>query len=662
MLKRAYSLLTIKAIDEDQRIITGIATTPTPDRVGDIVEPKGAEFNLPIPLLWQHDSSQPIGHVTNAKVTAAGIEVVAQLVKIADPGPLKDRLDEAWQSIKSGLVRGFSIGFKELEWTRIEDTYSYRFVKWLWLELSAVTIPANGEATIQTVKSIDTAQRAASGRKPQGVVQLTAPVASGQSKSVSLTPQEGKNMKTIAEQIAALEAKRGANFAKQVEVMQKSIDAGRSTDDAEQEQFDTLQQEIEAIDKDLERLRKLEKTSATSARAVHKAAGEDATAASAARSGAIQVRSVEDRLPPGVRFARLAKMKALAKIDSRDVVKIAEERYGADSEVVALLKTGEVVAGSNVSGNWAANLHGTETSAYADFANFLRPLTIVGKFGAGGLPALRSVPFDEPLLAQTAGGAAGWVGENKPIGMTSFDFSRTTLTRLKVGSIAAVTIENVRSSSPSSELIIRDALAEVLTATIDTDFITPTNAGSAGVKPAAVNYGAPTVAAQSGGDAADIRLDIRALYKKFSDTDNPLDAGVLVMSMDNAMALATMVNALGQSEFPGMTKTGGTLLGMSVIASRYAGSYVTLANASDVYLADEGDVQVDMTTEASLEFKNAANLTQNPAAGTGASLISTFQNNLAAFRALRTINWKARRTVSTAYLTGVAWGGAVPAS
>ena len=112
MLKRAYSLLEIRAVDEETRELTGIATTPTTDRYGDIVEPKGAEFTLPLPFLWQHDASQPIGHVTRAKATKEGIEVVIRLVKTDEPGSLKNRLDEAWQAIKLKLVRGLSIGFQ----------------------------------------------------------------------------------------------------------------------------------------------------------------------------------------------------------------------------------------------------------------------------------------------------------------------------------------------------------------------------------------------------------------------------------------------------------------------------------------------------------------------------------------------------------------------
>jgi HK97 family phage prohead protease len=175
MLKRAYSVLEIKSADEEKRELTGIASTPAPDRMGDVVEPKGAEFELPLPFLWQHDARQPIGHVMRAKVSATEIEVGISIVKTEEPGRLKDRLDEAWQSIKLGLVRGLSIGFKEIEYAFIGDSYGIHFTKWLWLELSAVTIPANGDASIIGIKSIARAEQAASGLITRSPVILIPP-------------------------------------------------------------------------------------------------------------------------------------------------------------------------------------------------------------------------------------------------------------------------------------------------------------------------------------------------------------------------------------------------------------------------------------------------------------------------------------------------------
>ena len=73
---------------------------------------------------------------------------------------LKDRLDEAWQSIKLGLVRAVSIGFQPIKYAFLKDGSGMEFSEWEWLELSAVTIPANSEATINIIRSIDSEVRA----------------------------------------------------------------------------------------------------------------------------------------------------------------------------------------------------------------------------------------------------------------------------------------------------------------------------------------------------------------------------------------------------------------------------------------------------------------------------------------------------------------------
>ena len=99
---KAFGLMTVKSVDEEKRIITGIATTISPDREDDIVDPLGAKFTLPIPFLWQHDHSKPIGEVIAATVTGKDIEVEVQIAQIHEQGRLKERVDEAWQAIKTG--------------------------------------------------------------------------------------------------------------------------------------------------------------------------------------------------------------------------------------------------------------------------------------------------------------------------------------------------------------------------------------------------------------------------------------------------------------------------------------------------------------------------------------------------------------------------------
>lgn len=180
MKNRAHSLLTVKAVREGDRVLRGIATTPTPDREGDVVEPLGVKFTNPMPLLWQHRHDKPVGTVKFSAPTAVGIEFEATLPLISEPGVLKDRVDEAWQSVTHGLVAGVSIGFRPLEYSLMEGG-GYRFLESEIYELSLVTIPANAEATLQLVKSLDV-DLAPSGRLPSP--SNPAPSAEGQAVRV----------------------------------------------------------------------------------------------------------------------------------------------------------------------------------------------------------------------------------------------------------------------------------------------------------------------------------------------------------------------------------------------------------------------------------------------------------------------------------------------
>lgn len=157
-LHRAYSALTIKDLTEGVEHVTikGIASTPTVDRVGDVVNPLGARFRTPMPLLWQHKHDKPVGNVTLARPTRKGIPFEASLPIIKEAGWLKSRVDEAIQSIKYGLVAFVSVGFRPVAASiKVLETGGYQYDEWDWDELSLVTIPANPDAVISAVKSLD---------------------------------------------------------------------------------------------------------------------------------------------------------------------------------------------------------------------------------------------------------------------------------------------------------------------------------------------------------------------------------------------------------------------------------------------------------------------------------------------------------------------------
>ncbi len=642
--QKAFAVFDVKSFDEEEGVLRGIASTPTADRMADIVEPKGAVFKLPLPLLYQHDPNQPIGQVTEAQVTDAGIEIVATVAK-----GVTEEIDKAWKLIRAGLVRGFSIGFRGLDVEEIPGSWGVRFKKWEWLELSAVTIPANAEATITSVKQFATEQPAATGTEA-AKGKTTVGVTTKSHKPVQLS-SKGNHL-NISEQIAALEASRAAKAAAMAAILEKATSEGRTTATAEQEEFDTISGEVESIDADLKRFRALEKAQVGGAKPVNANGIKSLNDGAAARSG-VQVKA--PKLDAGVAFARYARVKGIAKLDGESPRTIAKELYGEDSPVYGILAKAAVPAGSTQAGNWAANLVGEETSIFADFVEYLRPQTILGKFGANGVPALRRVPFRVALVGQTAGGSGYWVGEGKAKPLTAFDFERNTLEPTKVANIAVVTEELLRDSSPSAEAIIRDQLAAALRERLDIDFINPAKAAVSNVSPASITNGVTPIPS-TGTDAAAVRNDLRLLFSAFIAANNAPTAGVFVMRSTTALALSLMVNALGQAEFTGISMEGGKLSGLPVIVSEYVPEgYVILANASDIYLADEGGVNVDMSREASLEMAdNPAHDSTTPTAATG--LVSLWQTNSVGFRAERTVNWARRRTSAVAVLSGVAWG------
>lgn len=674
--QRAYSAFMVKAVDTDKRVFTGWATTPSMDRVGDTIDPLGATFKNPLVLLHQHDHDKPIGRVTFKKPTAKGIEFEAEIPEVAEAGALKDRVDMAWAEIKYGLIRAVSIGFRPIKYA-FNDRGGVDFQELEIFELSTVSVPALPDAVITSVKSmsgerlpqdlidqmksIDRKQLAAQGKKAVPVVRVTPAGASASiKKSIkNPKPEEGNEMKTIADQLAEFEQTRVAKAAEMEAIMTKAAEDGVTLDAEQSEAFDTLESELASIDKHLSRLRNMQKSQAASAKQV----GDDQRdrIKHLDMKDGIQVRAKNtQKLEPGIAFARAAKCLALGHLEHRDAIGIAKALYDGQDAIIAatqrLVTKAAVAEATTNHATWAGPLVGDETNVFADFVEYLRPQTILGRFGTNGIPGLRRVPFRVPLIGQTSGGDGYWVGEGQAKPLTKFDFERTTLEPLKVANIAVATMEVIRDSSPSADGIIRDQLAAALRQRLDIDFIDPDKAAVAGISPASILNGVVGIVS-SGTDADAVRADLKALFSAFIAANNAPTSGVFIMTATMALSLSLMQNALGQPEFPTITMTGGALNGLPVIVSEFvptdsSGSVVALVNASDIYLGDEGGIDLSMSTEASLQMDSAPD---NPTAA-GTVLVSLWQRNLVGFRAERAINWARRRTSAVAYLTGVNWG------
>ncbi|QQK01847.1 phage major capsid protein [Burkholderia anthina] len=610
---KAFSRFEVKNLDDGSRALKGIASTPTPDRAGDTVVPEGIQFKTPFPLLWQHDPSKPIGTVNKMTITAAGAEVEAT---IAPPGTAA-YIDEAYNLIKAGLVPGLSIGFRPIDADYDKATGGFLIKSCELFELSAVTIPANADAAVQSIKAHDKSRVGAP------VVRLSAP-----------TIKESDM--TIAEQLKAVAKKRADHLARQKALMDgAAADGARTLNDSEAKDYDQIGLELKSLDAHEARLKEQQAIEAKSAVPV---AGGPTT-----HSPII----VKPNVAKGTAFTRYAIALARSKGNLMQAAEIAKQWKDSTPEVEIVLKAA-VAAGTTTDPAWAGPLVQYQDMA-AEFIELLRPATIVGR-----IEGLRRVPFNVRIPGQATGSSVGWVGEGKPAPVSALAFNTTTLGFSKVAGIVAITEELARFSTPSAEGVIQQDLISTISQFLDGQFIDPdVEAGANGLSPASITNGVKAIPA-SGNDAEAVRADVKKVFQAFIKANLSVAGAVWIMSETTALSLSLMLNVMGQPEFPGLTMAGGTFFGLPAILSQTVGNNIVLAKASEILFADDGGVTLDVSREASLQMDSA------PVAG-ATELVSLWQSGFIAMKAERFINWKRRRVEGVQYISGAAYGDAAQA-
>ena len=133
----------------DKGEITGTAWPfGTPDRVGDIIE-KGAfaSAKFPLPMLFAHDPSLPVGVWESASEDASGLIVKGRLLigHVA-------KADEAYALLKAGAMSGLSIGFSGAK-AAPRPGRGRTITSLNLLEISLVTIPSHPRARLSSVKT-----------------------------------------------------------------------------------------------------------------------------------------------------------------------------------------------------------------------------------------------------------------------------------------------------------------------------------------------------------------------------------------------------------------------------------------------------------------------------------------------------------------------------
>jgi HK97 family phage prohead protease len=136
----------------DAGVFVGLASVyGNVDLQGDIVDPGAftksiAERGADVPILWQHDQTEPIGLGTLSD-SADGLLIKGHLDLDTPQGA------RAYSALKKGYVKGLSIGYDVVK--QKFDKGSRHLIDLKLYEVSTVTFPANEAANVVAVKALD---------------------------------------------------------------------------------------------------------------------------------------------------------------------------------------------------------------------------------------------------------------------------------------------------------------------------------------------------------------------------------------------------------------------------------------------------------------------------------------------------------------------------
>jgi hypothetical protein len=280
------------------------------------------------------------------------------------------------------------------------------------------------------------------------------------------------------------------------------------------------------------------------------------------------------------------------------------------------------------------------------FANYANAFALVTRFGRDGAPPLTRVPFDTRATLtdpQALSASFGWVraGQAKPTVSIPFALP-VVLRRAKASGLAVVTRELLRMAAPGADAHVRDVMARAIGLALDRLFVDPA-ISETDSSPASITNGGTSIGVSTG-SATD---DLRALLAAYVAQGGQMSSAVILLSSANAAALA--LNAA----FPNLTARGGTIAGVSALASDAVGDLLIVVDASKVVLADDNEVAVDASENAALEMSSTPTMSVgdgSPATPTATSVVSMWQTNSAAIRCERVINWSAQAD-AVVYLT-----------
>jgi len=266
--------------------------------------------------------------------------------------------------------------------------------------------------------------------------------------------------------------------------------------------------------------------------------------------------------------------------------------------------------------------------------------------------SMRAVPMFTRVFTNPVGAfaLAARVAEGAPIPVLKGNWTATVLKPVKHAGLIVVTKELVQSASATGNAALTDDLAQAVAEAENESFIAPGQTGSllsAGVS------NSPFTA--TGSAVANVDADLKRLVDQVPGASNP--GAAFVMCKETATFLSLLRGSGGGAAYPTITPQGGTLLGLPVLITAACevggspvGRVIGLIDPGSIHWADEGQVELNASTQASLQQDDAP--TQNSLTPAPTNIVSMFQADAVALRAVRYSAWYARAGAASHFISG----------
>lgn len=313
-----------------------------------------------------------------------------------------------------------------------------------------------------------------------------------------------------------------------------------------------------------------------------------------------------------------------------------------------------VEGGATVSGEAGSELLTLDAQFTGDFVTFLYSKTLFDQMN------FRKMPGDVRVKGQDGAFTGYFVGEKKPIPASIGSYSAVDLVRLKAAGLTYLSKDLIERSAPAAELLFRDGVVSAISQAVDTLAFSAT-AASSGVAPAGLLNGI-TGAASVGGRLQDLFTDLAYLTNIFVTAKNADGDLTLVSNRIIANQIAHLLSPeTGLPVFKGaVTMNGGNVNGLAYkTGDNVLAGNLLLIKPSDVWVIGDSGVRVELSGDATIEADTAPTGEGAGPTAQSANMVSMFQTDMVAIKAVRDINWQYRRTntIVTARKTAVKYDG-----